>query len=44
MSRAMAQAESEAGHSGDVRMAELLLDRACYEEMSALASETGSTF
>lgn len=25
-------------------MAELLLDRACYEEMSALASETGSTF
>ena len=30
MSRAMAQAESEAGHS--------------YEEMSALASETGSTF
>ena len=40
MSRAMAQAESEAGHSGDVRMAELLLDRACYEEMSALASET----
>ena len=44
MSRAMAQAESEAGHSGDLRMAELLLDRACYEEMSALASETGSTF
>lgn len=44
MSRAMAQAESEAGHSGDVRMAELLLDRACYEEMSALAGETGSTF
>ena len=32
------------GHSGDLRMAELLLDRACYEEMSALASETGSTF
>ena len=25
-------------------MAELLLDRACYEEMSALANETGSTF
>ena len=44
MSRAMAQAESEVGHSGDLRMAELLLDRACYEEMSALASETGSTF
>ena len=44
MGRAMAQAESEVGHSGDLRMAELLLDRACYEEMSALASETGSTF
>ena len=44
MSRAMARAESEVGHSGDLRMAELLLDRACYEEMSALASETGSTF
>ena len=44
MSRAMARAESEVGHSGDLRMAELLLDRACYEEMSALASEMGSTF
>ena len=44
MGRAMAQAESEVGHSGDLRMAELLLDRACYEEMSALANETGSTF
>ena len=44
MSRAMEQAEKEAGHSGDLRMAELLLDRACYEEMSALANETGSTF
>ena len=31
MSRAMEQAEKEAGHSGDLRMAELLLDRACYE-------------
>ena len=44
MSRAMEQAEKEAGHSGDLRMAELLLDRACYEEMSALANETGSAF
>ena len=44
MSRAMEQAEKEAGHSGDLRMAELLLDRACYEEMSALANETDSTF
>ncbi len=43
VSAAMSRA-SEAGHSGDVRMAELLLDRACYEEMSALADETGSAF
>ena len=43
MGRAMAQAERES-EGGDVRAAELTLDRACFEEMSALANETGSTF
>ena len=43
MGRAMAQAEKEA-EGGDVRAAELTLDRACFEEMSALAKETESDF
>lgn len=43
MGRAMAQAERES-EGGDVRAAELTLDRACFEEMSALAKETESDF
>ena len=43
MGRAMAQAERES-EGGDVRTAELTLDRACFEEMSALAKETESDF
>ena len=43
MGRAMARAEKEA-EGGDVRAAELTLDRACFEAMSALAGETGNDF
>ena len=43
MGRAMAQAEKEA-EGGDVRQAELTLDRACFEEMSELAGATGNEF
>lgn len=39
----MAQAEKEA-EGGDVRQAELTLDRACFEEMSELAGATGNEF
>lgn len=42
--RAVERAEKEAEHSGDLRAAELLLDRACYEELSEIADETGSAF
>ena len=43
MGRAMAQAEKEA-EGGDIRRAELTLDRACFEEMSELAGATGNDF
>ena len=43
MGRAMAQAEKEA-EGGDVRQAELTLDRACFEEMRELAGATGNEF
>lgn len=43
MRRAMALAEKDA-LGGDLRAAELTLDRACFEELSALARETGSAF
>ena len=39
----MAQAEKEA-EGGDIRRAELTLDRACFEEMSELAGATGNDF
>jgi len=42
--RAMEQAKAILADGGDPQQADLVLDRACYEEMAQLAKELGSTF
>lgn len=42
--RAAEQARETLNASGDPQAADLLLDRACYEEMAAAAKESGSAF